>query len=539
MKNVFRMAVAGTCLGWASFVFADSIVVNGGFESQGVNGAGDSAGWEEVANGAPGSLSMRDVTSPRTGAFAHHILAFGSDGIGANSAISQNSAAAGLALQQNTTVSATYSAKYDLGPGGVGFYVLRVLNSAGQIVAQTPLGVVTSGTSGAYQTFNVGSVNVPAYGAAPNDAYFAFVELNVAAGAFNGSSADAMIDDVSIEGTLVGGVPTGACCVPGTGCVISTAAACEGTGTYQGDGTTCDGNPCTPPATGACCIPGTGCVVTTQAMCTGTYQGDGTTCVSNPCPVENDIAFNGGFEIAGFGGAAEALGWARFANGGPGSLAERDGSDPRNGQFAHRLVATGAEAIGGAAGISQNSIGDGGQVSLQQNTQVTASYSGKYTLGPGGVGFRTLRILNGAGEIVASSGLQVITGSTSGYQTFTMGPVTVPAFGAPPNDIYGAFVEFTVAAGAFVGSSAEAMIDDVVINGVLISGSSCAWETDGCFADYTNDGGIDGDDVIAFFADWDSGNACADTDNSDGVDGDDVILFFASWDQSGTGFPGC
>jgi hypothetical protein len=67
----------------------------------------------------------------------------------------------------------------------------------------------------------------------------------------------------------------------------------------------------------------------------------------------------------------------------------------------------------------------------------------------------------------------------------------------------------------------------------------CTWRADTCFADYNDDGGIDGDDVIAFFADWDSSNSCADTDNSDGVDGDDVINFFALWDASGGSLPGC
>ena len=68
---------------------------------------------------------------------------------------------------------------------------------------------------------------------------------------------------------------------------------------------------------------------------------------------------------------------------------------------------------------------------------------------------------------------------------------------------------------------------------------ACAWQADGCYADYDNSGGIDGDDVIAFFADWDSGAECADADASEGVDGDDVILFFSAWDASGIGFPGC
>ncbi len=59
----------------------------------------------------------------------------------------------------------------------------------------------------------------------------------------------------------------------------------------------------------------------------------------------------------------------------------------------------------------------------------------------------------------------------------------------------------------------------------------CPWQQLGCAADYDNSGGIDGDDVIAFFAEWDSGHPCADVDQSGGADGDDVIAFFGWWDQ--------
>lgn len=44
---------------------------------------------------------------------------------------------------------------------------------------------------------------------------------------------------------------------------------------------------CAPPATGACCLAGGVCQVLTQAQCGtsgGTYQGDNTTCDPNPCP---------------------------------------------------------------------------------------------------------------------------------------------------------------------------------------------------------------------------------------------------------------
>jgi hypothetical protein len=49
-----------------------------------------------------------------------------------------------------------------------------------------------------------------------------------------------------------------------------------------------------------------------------------------------------------------------------------------------------------------------------------------------------------------------------------------------------------------------------------------------CPADWNSDGGVDGDDVIAFFGDWDSNQA--DFNNDGGTDGDDVIEFFGRWD---------
>ncbi|MFZ4573132.1 MAG: GC-type dockerin domain-anchored protein [Phycisphaerales bacterium] len=51
-----------------------------------------------------------------------------------------------------------------------------------------------------------------------------------------------------------------------------------------------------------------------------------------------------------------------------------------------------------------------------------------------------------------------------------------------------------------------------------------------CPADFDNSGGVDGDDVIAFFGAWDGGLPAADVNGDSGVDGDDVIAFFERWD---------
>lgn len=93
-------------------------------------------------------------------------------------------------------------------------------------------------------------------------------------------------------GYLIEPVPpaaTGACCV-GEVCSVMTEAACHTAGgTYLGDYTTCDDNPCAAPPpptpTGACCIDGR-CSVLTEAACIvagGTYMGDNVTCDSVSC----------------------------------------------------------------------------------------------------------------------------------------------------------------------------------------------------------------------------------------------------------------
>ncbi len=51
-----------------------------------------------------------------------------------------------------------------------------------------------------------------------------------------------------------------------------------------------------------------------------------------------------------------------------------------------------------------------------------------------------------------------------------------------------------------------------------------------CPADLDCTGGIDGDDIIAFFAAWESGATSADMNGDGEVDGDDVTGFFERWD---------
>lgn len=53
-----------------------------------------------------------------------------------------------------------------------------------------------------------------------------------------------------------------------------------------------------------------------------------------------------------------------------------------------------------------------------------------------------------------------------------------------------------------------------------------------CDGDFNIDGGIDGSDVDAFFADWQQGLPSADINDDGGVDGADVTVFLQRWEQA-------
>lgn len=108
----------------------------------------------------------------------------------------------------------------------------------------------------------------------------------------DGRCSDSFLTDMDCTGTYLGDGTScdqdpcpspgqGACCFPELGtCYLIDQASCGGN--YVGDGVPCTTANCPPPPMGACCTT-QGCMVTTQAGCDGTYQGDGTTCTPDIC----------------------------------------------------------------------------------------------------------------------------------------------------------------------------------------------------------------------------------------------------------------
>ncbi len=65
--------------------------------------------------------------------------------------------------------------------------------------------------------------------------------------------------------------------------------------------------------------------------------------------------------------------------------------------------------------------------------------------------------------------------------------------------------------------------------GTGTGGTGCS----ACAADYDGNGGVDGGDLAAFFADFEAGEGCADVDLNGGVDGGDLAYFFAVFEAGG------
>jgi hypothetical protein len=74
---------------------------------------------------------------------------------------------------------------------------------------------------------------------------------------------------------------------------------------------------------------------------------------------------------------------------------------------------------------------------------------------------------------------------------------------------------------------------DFSIDGGFWVGTGSGGDGCGCAADYNQDGGVDGSDVEAFFAEWENAEGCSDVNQDGGIDGADVEAFFAVWENGG------
>ncbi|MFN8549156.1 MAG: hypothetical protein U0527_14590 [Candidatus Eisenbacteria bacterium] len=132
---------------------------------------------------------------------------------------------------------------------------------------------------------------------APTAATFELTAHPVQGGNFADDSVPSLLDPIggygalgfSTEGRVVCPNPLppgGACCLPDAICQQVDAETCAAAGgTYQGDGTQCDPNPCSG-SSWACCLPDGSCMDLTSPECASHSNAvflEGQSCIDDPC----------------------------------------------------------------------------------------------------------------------------------------------------------------------------------------------------------------------------------------------------------------
>ena len=132
-----------------------------------------------------------------------------------------------------------------------------------------------------------------------------------------------------------------------------------------------------------------------------------------------------------------------------------------------------------------------------------------------------------ASKVKIGDVLQAMPGAA--FVTVTDGSYTVPASGRTLM-LAGAATSTVVVSELLPGAVSASIRVRCVASTQAAQGTSEAVVLTACRADFTCDGGVDGDDTIRFFELWDSGASDGDVNLDGEIDGDDVIAFFFHWD---------
>ncbi|MBL9001316.1 MAG: hypothetical protein JNK25_09290 [Phycisphaerae bacterium] len=210
-------------------------------------------------------------------------------------------------------------------------------------------------------------------------------------------------------------------------------------------------------------------------------------------------------------------GWVNFGNG----QANAD-ENPRTGTYAAKLFG-GYNAPVAGSGWLQNVPTIPGTMWKASGWATTSAGD---TIADGNDVFLTIEFFNANGDNITGYEVNqhpwrsepVATGAANDllYHYFETGEVEAPEGTATVRClIYQRQVEY--AGGATWWDDMELIQTDAVT----------------CYADYNQDGGVDGGDVEAFYNDWEQGLEAADVNGDGGVDGGDVETFFTQWEAGG------
>jgi hypothetical protein len=301
-------------------------------------------------------------------------------------------------------------------------------------------------------------------------------------------------------------------------------------------------------AIGACCT-GSGCVVTGIVDCTdvqgGTFSGTGTACsapvafATDGAGAFEDISFSG--TIAGLTGAddavvAVALPFTFNFFG----IDYTDGFISSNGnlQFGANNSASLANGPIPSAGVPNNALyGMWDDLDLDFTGEIYYQLLG--TIGTDArfvIQWNNLGQYNGGATPLDASTFQIVLFEDGSFEFryLSVSPESVvgdtTTFGAENADGTVALVlNETRDSLSFSAPISYRGNSTLVDTGICDGGNGCP----PCAADYDNNGGVDGGDLGAFFADFEAGETCADVDGNGGVDGGDLGFFFAVFEAGG------
>lgn len=128
-------------------------------------------------------------------------------------------------------------------------------------------------------------------------------------------------------------------------------------------------------------------------------------------------------------------------------------------------------------------------------------------------------------------------GSSQSLQSAVLNVQGTHPFVAPPQTISGAANGATITLTLQVQIAATGVasfdISSVTLSptfvGSLIFTAGSVNVSQGCLADFNEDGGVDGTDIESFFITWAAGDTRADVNDDGGIDGADVAAFFIRW----------
>lgn len=199
------------------------------------------------------------------------------------------------------------------------------------------------------------------------------------------------------------------------------------------------------------------------------------------------------------------------------------------------LTSSGSSGAWGVSSDGNVVVGRATVPGGQQHAMRWTSGLGMQTLGtlPGGT-TSTAADTNADGSVIVGQAFVTGVGNRAFVWTPSTGILDLTAYLAERIDGMQGWV---LIAAEGISDDGATVVGWGTLNGVAmgyrVTGLAFATPCPACAADFDANGGVDGGDLGAFFAEFETGGACADVDQNGGIDGGDLGAFFAAFEAGG------